>query len=164
VGGKLVQIPTPNGGTQFLSEEQLVIAGIGSELAAAADGCTRIAGMRAEIGGAQWRGVVAGTAEELGFLADRIHDTRRALQAFAEEYGDGSTTASTRRDIATRKERNMNRFQRIFMGLAGFCGAAAGALKLLGVYPNVTIVLVVLAAGFAGVVVKVPETKPKENP
>lgn len=125
MAGRKYQIDTPNGSVQHLSEEQLVIAGISAELAAASEGCSRIARMRPEISGAQWRGVVAGTAEELGFLADRIHDTRIALQAYIAENG-GDPDAPTRRELAAvRKKEQMDKRD----GISGALYAAAIALS-----------------------------------
>lgn len=123
MAGKKYQIDTPNGSVQHLSEEQLVIAGISAELAAASESCSRIARMRAEIGGAQWRGVVAGTAEELGFLADRIHDTRIALQAFAAE-NSGDPDAPTHRELQVAKERK-TRMTAFLVSLGGTVSSAA---------------------------------------
>lgn len=128
--GKTIAIPTPNGGIAHLTEEQLVVAGIGAELAASADSCTRTARVRYEVGSAQWAGVIAGLEEELGILGDRVHDARRALRAWREEQQEpGSTFAPTRRDIAVKRAPLSRRLAVAMTALAALVAAAAAAIK-----------------------------------
>ena len=158
MANRSITINTPNGSIQHLSEEQLVIAGLATELAAAAESYRRIAGMRDEVGSAQWVGLVSGTAEESGFLADRIHDARRALQAYCDEHrGDISTP--TRRDISVRRGAFVSTIRIVFLSIGGGLVAASGVVGFGTAYPHVALMLLTGAAFCTGLATNLPQPK-----